>query len=67
MWRSVDQAISELENVEARPVVSILSDGKNSFTGNFREKIVTQVEVTEHANAEEVMIYRSASGVAAVP
>lgn len=57
LWRAVDKAVAELEQVEERPVVLILSDGRNTFTGNFREKIVTQVEVAEHANAEEVMIY----------
>jgi VWFA-related protein len=57
LWRAVDQAVTELENAEGRPVVLILSDGKNSFTGNFRDKIVTQIEVADHANAEEVMIY----------
>jgi Ca-activated chloride channel family protein len=57
LWRAADQAVTELENADGRPVVLILSDGRDSMTGRWGQRIVTQLEVAEHANAEEVMIY----------
>ena len=62
LWRAVDQAITELENVEERPVVLVLSDGKDSpdrnpFSKEGRQAFVTMPEVTERANARDVMIY----------
>jgi VWFA-related protein len=58
LWRGVDQAITELENVEERPVVLILSDGKDSGVMPFsREPLMTLPQVTERATAQDVMIY----------
>jgi VWFA-related protein len=58
LWRAVDQAITELENVEDRPVVLILSDGKDSGVVPFsRDPIMTLPQVTERATARDVMIY----------
>lgn len=58
LWRAVDQAITELENVEERPVVLILSDGKDSGVVPFsRTPIMTLPQVTERATAQDVMIY----------
>ena len=62
LWRAVDQAISELGNVEERPVILILSDGKdapdrNPFTKEGRQPILTLPQITERATAQDVMIY----------
>jgi VWFA-related protein len=57
LWRAVDKAITELENVEDRPVVLILSDGKDSPNMMSRDPILTLPQVTERATAEDVMIY----------
>jgi VWFA-related protein len=58
LWRAVDQAITELESVEERPVVLILSDGKDSGVVPFsRTPMMTLPQVTERATAQDVMIY----------
>ena len=58
LWRAVDQAIAELDNVEERPVILILSDGKDSGVVPFsRDPITTLPQVTERATAQDVMIY----------
>jgi VWFA-related protein len=57
LWRAVDKAIAELEPVEERPVVLVLSDGKDSPNMMSREPILTLPQVTERATAEDVMIY----------
>ena len=58
LWRGVDQAIAELANVEERPVILILSDGKDSGVVPFsRDPIMTLPQVTERATAQDVMIY----------
>jgi Ca-activated chloride channel family protein len=57
LWKALDQAIDELSDVDGRPVVLVLSDGRDSMAPRFGEKFVTQLEVTDHAQREEVMIY----------
>jgi Ca-activated chloride channel family protein len=67
LWRGIDAAIGAFEKTaEPRPVVLVLSDGKDSGPISFRQKMVSQVEVIERARREGVMIYavgmRSRSG-----
>ena len=67
LWRGIDTAIDAFEKTaEPRPVVLVLSDGKDSGPISFRQKMVSQVEVIERARREGVMIYavgmRSRSG-----
>jgi Ca-activated chloride channel family protein len=57
LWKALDQAIGELADVDGRPVILVLSDGKDSMMPVIGRKFVTQLEVTEHAQREEVMIY----------
>jgi Ca-activated chloride channel homolog len=58
LWRAVDNAMSVFdEEGDARRVVLVLSDGKDSAPTSFRERYVSQVEVIERARREEVMIY----------
>jgi VWFA-related protein len=73
LWRGVDKAIDAFEKtVEPRPVVLVLSDGKDSGPPmSFKERYVSQVEVIERARREGVMIYsigmRSRSGQPRTP
>ena len=58
LWRAVDDAISAFDSEsEARRVVLVLSDGKDSGPIGFRQRFVSQVEVIERARDEDVMIY----------
>jgi hypothetical protein len=47
----VDRAIDELAGGEGRPVVLVMSDGKDS------EERLSQQEVSDHADRDNVMIY----------
>lgn len=42
---------------EERPVILVLSDGKDSGPISFRQRYVSQVEVIERARREDVMVY----------
>ena len=58
LWRGIDMAIEAFEKTaEPRPVVLVLSDGKDSGPTSFRQKYVSQVEVIERARREGVMVY----------
>lgn len=59
LWRAVDEAMSAFDDAadERRPVVLVLSDGKDSGPIGFRERYVSQVEVIERARRDGVMIY----------
>jgi Ca-activated chloride channel family protein len=58
LWRAVDDAINTFgEESDARRVVLVLSDGKDSGPYTFKQRIVSQVDVIERARAEDVMIY----------
>ena len=43
--------------IDGRPVVLVMSDGKDSGPIGFREKYVSQAEVIDHSRAEDVMVY----------
>jgi VWFA-related protein len=57
LWRALDQAMAELESVEERPVVLVLSDGKDAPNRLSRDAILTLPQVTERATTQDVMIY----------
>jgi Ca-activated chloride channel family protein len=59
LWRAVDQALDALggESDETRPVVLVLSDGKDSGPISFRQKNVSQAEVIDRARREDVMVF----------
>jgi Ca-activated chloride channel family protein len=58
LWRAVDDALSTFDDEsDARRVVLVLSDGKDSGPISFRQRFVSQVEVIERARDEDVMIY----------
>jgi Ca-activated chloride channel homolog len=59
LWRAVDQAMDAFggQASEARSVVLVLSDGKDSGPISFRERYVSQVEVIDRAREEDVMVY----------
>ena len=72
LWRGIDTAINAFEKTaEPRPVVLVLSDGKDSGPISFRQRFVSQVEVIERARREGVMVYaigmRSRSGQPRMP
>jgi Ca-activated chloride channel family protein len=58
LWRAVDEAIGAFDDEsDARRVVLVLSDGKDSGPISFRQRFVSQVEVIERARDQDVMIY----------
>jgi Ca-activated chloride channel family protein len=58
LWSATDQALSAFGTDDAaRPVVLVLSDGKDSGPLLFRQRFVTQGEVIDHARAGDVMVY----------
>jgi Ca-activated chloride channel family protein len=67
LWRAIDRALDAFKGEgEERPVVLVLSDGKDSGPTSFRQRYVSQGEVIDRARADDVMIYaigmRSRSG-----
>jgi VWFA-related protein len=60
LWRASDEALDIFKNREeddGRPVVLVLSDGKDSGPIGFRPKFVSQVEVIDRARELGVMVY----------
>jgi Ca-activated chloride channel homolog len=58
LWRAVDQALSAFGGEgEARRVILVLSDGKDSGPISFRQRYVSQAEVIDRARDEDVMVY----------
>jgi Ca-activated chloride channel family protein len=59
LWRAIDDAMNAFGETDddRRPVVLVLSDGKDSGPISFRQRSVSQVEVIERARREDVMIY----------
>lgn len=56
LWLALDKAIHELAAADGRPVVLVMSDGKDSGP-QFKQKWITQMDVIDHANQNDVMIY----------
>jgi VWFA-related protein len=57
LWRSLDQAVGDFGDSNGRRVVLVLSDGGDSRTGKFGQKYITQLDVIDRAQREDVMIY----------
>jgi VWFA-related protein len=58
LWRAVDEAISQFgDDGEGRPVILVLSDGKDTGPTGFRQPFISQAEVIDRARNEDVMIY----------
>jgi VWFA-related protein len=58
LWRAVDEALGAFGTEgEARRVILVLSDGKDSGPLGFRQRYVSQAEVIDRARDEDVMIY----------
>jgi Ca-activated chloride channel homolog len=58
LWRAVDDGLSAFgKEREARSVILVLSDGKDSGPVGFRQRFVSQAQVIDRARDEDVMIY----------
>jgi Ca-activated chloride channel homolog len=58
LWRGLDEALDAFGTEGgARPVILVLSDGKDAPQFSFRQKMVSQAEIIERARREDVMIY----------
>jgi Ca-activated chloride channel family protein len=58
LWRAVDEAMDGFgAEREVRPVVLVLSDGKDSGPTGFRQRYVSQAEIVDRARREDVMVY----------
>jgi len=58
LWRAIDQALDTFgQERDSRPVILVLSDGKDFVPPSFRQRTVSQAEVIDRARKEEVMIY----------
>ena len=58
LWRGIDDAIKVFGQEDGgRPVILVLSDGKDSGPMNFSQGFITQVDVIDHARAGDVMVY----------
>jgi VWFA-related protein len=56
LWNAIDQAVGDLAHAEGRPVVLVMSDGKDSGP-RFGHHWMTQLDVLDHATREDVMVY----------
>lgn len=58
LWRAIDEALDAFgDEGEDRPVILVLSDGKDSGPIGFRQRFVSQAEVIDRARADDVMVY----------
>jgi Ca-activated chloride channel family protein len=58
LWLGLDKALDAFGSEGgARPVILVLSDGKDAPQFSFRQKMVSQAEIIERARREDVMIY----------
>jgi VWFA-related protein len=59
LWRAIATAMESFGPVEgdARDVVLVLTDGRDSGMTNFRDKFVTAGDVIDRARRQDVMIY----------
>jgi Ca-activated chloride channel family protein len=58
LWRALDEAMQSFgDDSDARRVVLVLSDGKDSGPTSFRQRFVSQGEVIDRARAGDVMVY----------
>jgi Ca-activated chloride channel homolog len=58
LWRAIDQALDAFAGEsEQRPVILVLSDGKDSGPISFRQRFVSQAEIIDRARNDNVMVY----------
>ena len=58
LWRALDEAMNAFgEDSDARAVVLVLSDGKDSGPIGFGRRLVSQAEVIDRARKDDVMVY----------
>jgi Ca-activated chloride channel homolog len=58
LWRAIDEALDAFGDADdRRPVILVLSDGKDTGPSSFRQRPVSQAEVIDRARREDVMIY----------
>ncbi len=59
LWRAIDEAMNGFGTLdaEARRVVLVLSDGKDSGPISFRTRYISQADVVDRARREDVMVY----------
>jgi Ca-activated chloride channel family protein len=58
LWRALDQALAAFKDEgDERPVILVLSDGKDSGPIDFRQRTSSQGEVIDRAQRESVMVY----------
>jgi Ca-activated chloride channel family protein len=58
LWRALDDALTAFGSEGgSRPVILVLSDGKDSPQFSMRQRFVSQAEIIERARRENVMVY----------
>jgi Ca-activated chloride channel family protein len=58
LWRALDKAMDTFrDSGDQRPVILVMTDGKDAPMFSFHERPVSQMEVIERARREDVMIY----------
>lgn len=57
LWRAVDQAMDGFEDGDERKVILVLSDGKDAPRMGFRDRFISQLEIVDRAQRDNVMIY----------
>jgi Ca-activated chloride channel family protein len=58
LWRAFDKALDAFHGEsDVRPVILVLSDGKDSGVVGFRQPFVSQAEIIDRARRENVMVY----------
>jgi VWFA-related protein len=58
LWRALDKAIDAFtDGGDARPVILVLTDGKDTGPESLRARPVSQAEVIDRARRDDVMIY----------
>jgi Ca-activated chloride channel homolog len=58
LWRAIDEALDAFgDEGEERPVILVLSDGKDSGPIGFRQRFVSQAQIIDRARNDDVMVY----------
>jgi Ca-activated chloride channel homolog len=57
LWRAIDEGLSAFGEEGERPVILVLSDGKDSGPMSLTQRYISQVEIIDRAREEDVMIY----------
>ena len=58
LWRALEKALEAFDKEsDQRPVIIVLSDGKDSGTFDFSQSPISQAEIIDRARLDSVMIY----------